>query len=198
MTSPDIYKAPEAELHSADSNSNSPYFIVSIKKLWVMSMVTMGSYLVVWNYFHWRAIKHIENSNIWPVPRAIFSIFFVFSLFNRFDASVNANGQRYAWSPFMCAAVYFIVNIVLGIFSGMTEYFEATALLIFDIPLTIVVIALTTFVTVKAQIAANMVCNDEQGQSNDRFTAANIAWMLFFLVLWALYIVSIFFLLKNP
>lgn len=64
----------------------APFFAVGIRKLVVMSFFTLGLYLLIWFYLHWHTIKAREKSDIWPLPRAIFSIFFIHSLMSEIEA----------------------------------------------------------------------------------------------------------------
>jgi hypothetical protein len=52
------------------------YFPVSITKLVVMSLFTCGLYQILWFYKNWRLIKNREHSDIMPVWRSIFPVFF--------------------------------------------------------------------------------------------------------------------------
>lgn len=58
-----------------------PFFAVSLTKLFVLSTLTLGLYEIYWFYQNWTRIKEREGSNIVPVLRAVFSIFFCYSCF---------------------------------------------------------------------------------------------------------------------
>jgi hypothetical protein len=59
------------------------FFQVAPWKLVLMIFATLGFYQIFWLYQHWRLVKTRDRSDIWPVPRAIFSVFFCYSLFKR-------------------------------------------------------------------------------------------------------------------
>ncbi|HVT35986.1 MAG TPA: hypothetical protein VHE37_10390 [Nevskiaceae bacterium] len=74
------------------ASSEPLYFAVSTRKLAVMSVVTLGLYEVWWFSWNWRLIKQRERSDIMPVGRAIFALFFVYDLFKRICASAEEHG----------------------------------------------------------------------------------------------------------
>jgi hypothetical protein len=57
-----------------------PFFLVSRTKLAVMWLSTLGLYQIYWFYRHWKLTKLRTRSDIWPLPRAIFALFFAHSL----------------------------------------------------------------------------------------------------------------------
>ena len=77
---------------AASENSPTPFFAVSTTKLFVMSICTLTFYQLYWFYKNWCLIKMRELSDIWPVPRAIFSILFCYSCFARIR-DYKASGQ---------------------------------------------------------------------------------------------------------
>jgi hypothetical protein len=58
------------------------FFSVSILKLIVMSVCTLGLYQVYWFYKHWVLIKERSEPHITPWARALFGIFWCYSCFN--------------------------------------------------------------------------------------------------------------------
>ena len=81
-----------------DSNPvvNSPtqlsepiYFPVSPVKLSILSICTFGLYEIYWFYKNWRLIKEREHKKIMPFWRALFALFFCFSLFQRIGRSAK-------------------------------------------------------------------------------------------------------------
>lgn len=73
-----------ADVINSDLDSTQPpFFAVSILKLVVMSICTFGLYETYWFYKNWKLIKARERSNIHPVLRAIFSLFYCYACFAR-------------------------------------------------------------------------------------------------------------------
>jgi len=184
-----VYQAPVADLGTVHELTDQPYYTVSKLKFWVLLILTMGLYVYAWNYKHWHTIKHKDETlaDIWPVARCIFSIFFVFSLFNllhddKFD-------ERYKWSPNVNAFVYFVVALVTSIVSYLPtieNYPIIYALII------LVGTLVPGFAMFNAQIAANIACDDEFGKTNGNFTAVNVIWMFIGILMSTATIVSIY------
>ena len=59
------------------------FFSVSQAKLVVMSFCTLGLYQYYWFYKNWRLVRDRTGENISPAWRAVFTIFYCYSLFNR-------------------------------------------------------------------------------------------------------------------
>lgn len=66
-----------------------PFFAVSLPKLLLMSVCTVGVYELYWFYRHWARIKAREQSAIAPFWRAVFAFFFCYSCF----AKIRAHGK---------------------------------------------------------------------------------------------------------
>lgn len=67
----------------AAESAETPFFPVSVAKLLVLSICTLGLYEVYWFYKNWQRIKAREGSDISPVPRALFSVFYCYPCFAR-------------------------------------------------------------------------------------------------------------------
>ena len=80
------YAPPLARVDDARGSDvvvDAPFFAVAPWKVLLMCVVTMGLYQVYWFYANWRLVQRRERSEIWPVPRAIFGLFFCNALFQR-------------------------------------------------------------------------------------------------------------------
>jgi hypothetical protein len=58
------------------------FFAVSVQKLIVMSVCTLGLYQIYWFYKHWVLIKERSEPHITPWARALFGIFWCYSCFD--------------------------------------------------------------------------------------------------------------------
>lgn len=79
------YSPPTAELvlpANSHSTSEVPFFAVSPLKLVLMSIFTCGLYEIYWFYKNWQIFKLREKENIYPFWRALFAVFFCYSLFS--------------------------------------------------------------------------------------------------------------------
>ena len=186
----EIYKAPEAQLtdNGGAASELTEFFIVSTRKLWIMNLITMGLYTLYWNYMHWQHFrKSINDFTIWPVPRAIFSIFFINALFGLIADSYR-NSAAKSWNPIYCSIVY-ILMILGGYFLDyLIQKEESVTTVILELFYFTVWPVVLTYVMALAQSRANHACMDPGGQLNKEFTAANIIWIVLFVLLWALVI----------
>ena len=117
------YAPPTAEVADvvASGESQLPvYFPVSTTKLLVMYLVTFSFYQFYWFYKHWALIKQREQSNIIPFLRALFSLFFVYSLFK----NIRAEAERYGVLPMPAAGVLAIVWILLNLTERLPTPFD--------------------------------------------------------------------------
>jgi hypothetical protein len=126
---------------------------------------------------------------MWPVIRALFPFFFVFSLLRRLKEEGHAHLEMLQWRSAPTATVMTILLVISkaldraayrSIGSPVTDVLSILILL----PL------LAYFLSVQDKI--NLVCNDPEGEGNARFTAANYAWIAFGAVLWLLVFIGLF------
>jgi hypothetical protein len=101
-----------ADIPPQEAAAEPPFFAVSLAKLVVMSVCTLSLYEIYWFYRNWKYIKGRERTNISPVPRAIFAVFYCYQCFarvRRYDAEKNGNSTLLA-GPL---AIGWIVTTVL-------------------------------------------------------------------------------------
>lgn len=90
---------------------NAPFFSVSITKLIVMSVVTLGLYELYWFYQQWKHERQRTNQNLSPFWRAFFSGIFSFSLFQRVSNLAIANEVSVSFNPNVLGALVLAFNI---------------------------------------------------------------------------------------
>ena len=77
-----------SETISGSPHESEPcFFSVSITKLVVLSLCSLGLYELYWFYKNWQLVKNHERSDISPFWRAIFANFFCYALFRRVKES---------------------------------------------------------------------------------------------------------------
>jgi hypothetical protein len=181
-----IYAAPRANLDEhVQSDSDERFYVVSIRKMLIMSIATAGMYLAFWNFKHWSNYRHTTGESVWPLPRAIFSIFFTHSLFGKI-AEYDTTGKRAGWSydRYATAVVLiYIGNTILSWFGG------GSYLITFICALVVIPI---TLLTKQAQVEANARCGDPAGSRNDKLTAANIFWCVLGSLYWLMLLAAMF------
>ena len=141
------------------------YFAVSKRKLGVMSVCTFGLYQLYWFYMNWKLVREREELDISPFGRAMFSVFFCYSLFERVkdSAAVYQTPSRYSsgWLTFA-----YIVLLILGSPSSPLGFLAFLSFL----PLLPVQEVVNS---VNAKAAPN-------AGPNDRFTVTNIIIIILF------------------
>jgi len=114
--------------------SESHFFPISLNKFLALSIVTFGTYSSYWLYRNWKAIKQKQQSDIMPIARGIFSIFWFYPLFNAFkNDSLARFSQNKVMLPFV-AAIFALLYLILSIASSYSEQAVLSVLVLF-IPL---------------------------------------------------------------
>jgi hypothetical protein len=182
MTNP--YAPPSAQLTTAQTPpdlSEAPFYVVSLPKMLILGVATLGWYWTYWFWRHWQTYKRTTNANIWPLPRAFFMIFTAHTLFETIATRLSRQKIRHAWSPGMWATLYVLVAI--------EQPFAVLLLKIFSTKIMVltvngIAIALGAVALAQAQRAANLASGDASGSSNKTITFPNLLWMTLGLALW--------------
>jgi len=91
--------AEVADVHAV-SKGEPAFFAVSLTKLTVLSLCTMGLYELYWFYKNWQLIRAREQTDILPFWRAFFAIFFCYGCFARIrDGGREVGLQSLAAGP---------------------------------------------------------------------------------------------------
>jgi hypothetical protein len=83
--------------------------IISLNKFIILSIASFGLYEIWWIYKAWRFFQQKENLDILPAARAIFSIVFLISLFNKILSFAKEKGYIENYSS---------VGLFIGFFVG--------------------------------------------------------------------------------
>ncbi|MFT0519006.1 hypothetical protein [Pseudomonas faucium] len=173
---------------SLESNAsfmvNRQFFVVSPKKFAVMTLFTFGWYSLFCFYRSWVLHRAATGERVLPLMRALFGLFFMYSLFRRVDKKICQTGRSYAWSPaVLTVAIVLGWIMLLFVDQGLWQSHPHLAS-----SLLIGAFGLQVFALTRVQCAINFCEGDESGQSNARFTAANWLGMALGLVMWPLLI----------
>jgi len=172
------YAAPAADLLDVDPApvpATEPlFYIVAKTKFWLVMVGTLGMYSVYWFYRNWRQLNRRDKC-YWPIPRAIFAVFFTHSLFGQIEATRVARRVDFRWRPGLMATVYVVCALSDQVSSrlakmGLISDTAAMAPLVLLLPM--------AWSLATAQAAINAVENDPDGRTNARITLANIAWIV--------------------
>jgi len=186
--SENVYAAPLADLNEqADSNTDSRFYVVSTRKLLILYFMTLGLYHLYWNYKNWALHNQATGEGVWPVPRAIFSIFFTHSLFRNI-ASHDVTHERAEWDAASNAT--FMVLLVIG--GNLLDRLASKSI---GSPLTdiasLAMLVPTGLLLKKVQGEINARSGDPAGSSNAAFSSANIAWCVLGAAYWTLVFLGI-------
>jgi RNA polymerase subunit RPABC4/transcription elongation factor Spt4 len=91
------------------------YYGISVTKLVLLSLLTLGLYELYWFYRNWSLIKAQEQVKIIPILRAVFSVFFCYQLFKKVRLSAQALGYKRSYSPALSAAGYIIITLLVNL-----------------------------------------------------------------------------------
>jgi len=87
--------------------------IISLEKFIFLSIVSFGAYEIWWIYKGWRFYQQKEKLDIMPAARAIFSIFFLNTLFNKTLEFAKEKGYNQSYSS-MSLFIGFIAGNLLA------------------------------------------------------------------------------------
>ncbi len=171
MTSENIYQAPEAELVVTSSDEEKlQFFTTTIRKLIILSICTFNIYSLYWFYKHWQAQKLGAGVNCKPVLRAIFQVFFVYSLFSKIKIETASKGIKAAWGAGLFATVYILLQIT-SVVTG--QIFSDPSFIIVSLFISFGISLLGVIPLIVAQKTANQLNGDPEGKQNEQFSGLN-------------------------
>lgn len=101
--------ATKAKENSGEKDSGIEYFAISPQRLALFSIITFGIYEIYWFYKNWQAVKKFEGQDISPFWRAVFAVFFCYSLFKKVLESAKNHAYRGSYSAGWLAAAYILL-----------------------------------------------------------------------------------------
>ena len=184
------YAPPSSDLETAANVEDfHEFYVVSKKKFYSLFVATMGLYLVYWFYKNWSLYRDATGASIWPIPRAIFSIFFVHSLFRAVQEKIDRAGNSFDWNPNSHAGIVVSLIIISNILDNTSAKSIGSP---YTDWLSIIILVPLVFSLHKAQLAINVSCDDAEGKSNDEFTWANYVLLTLGSALWILAMIGLF------
>lgn len=182
-----------ASLASADGAPM--FYVVSLRKFTVLFVATLSLYLIYWFYKNWDLYKDRcpyaseVGSTVWPVPRAVFSVFFVHALFREVKAYGRDHPVVAAWRNNWHATTVVIILLLSTALDRASAHGLGSPTT--DIASLVIILPLLIELR-KAQAMINASCNDPEGSGNSSFTRANYAWIGAGVVFWVLIVIGIF------
>jgi uncharacterized membrane protein YkvI len=185
---PDLYAPPTSDVGGVDGAGGDgiyrAFFTVSVKKFWVMSIVTLGIYQIYWFYRNWKAQMQLTGVKMRPFWRAVFYVFFTHDLFRRINTAVESDASlEEEWNPQGMATAVVVVAILSNVLERLTGRMETHAAMevasLLLLPVHIALIA-------RVQGIVNRLNYDPDGEANDRFSGLNIVAIILGLLFWLL------------
>lgn len=90
----------------------SRYHVVPVWRFVLFSVLTHNAYPVYWFWKNWSQIKRCDNSDIWPIPRAVFGGFTYFMLLTDINTQFVTRGSTRSLTTalgvgfLVCGALY--------------------------------------------------------------------------------------------
>lgn len=185
------YAPPAAQVADMPLASAAPaYYVVGKTKFLLLYVATLGTYALYWFYKNWSQYKAATAADVWPVARAIFSVFFIHALFRSVQERIVASGKRVDWNPEAQATLLVVLLVVSNVMDRISSRIEQYGFLDVISFLLLIPLAVTFL---KAQSAINLACDDVDGASNSRLTGLNYFWIILGMIMWVLIFIGLFF-----
>lgn len=95
-----------------EASSKVEIELTSSTKFILLYVLSFGLYGVWWMYKGWRFFKEKESLDILPAARAIFAIFFMYSLFEKIQNFAKSTGRLQNYSSFGLFMGFLIVSLL--------------------------------------------------------------------------------------
>ena len=178
------YQPPQTDLVAEGARRDGlTWFSVSVPKLLVMSVLTLGLYRWYWFYKNWCVVRDQRGESVSPFWRSVFFVFFAYSLFTRMRVDAVERDQPVSWTAGGQAGLLFLAAIADNILSrghvldgmGLAGFiFIVLPVVAGTLPLTIV------------QGSLNALNGDPDGSANRGYTPGALVISLVGLSLWGL------------
>ena len=176
------YQAPLTDTRPSSVGTSKQYYVVSAKKFFALFFVTLGLYTFYWFWKNWSIWKQRTGENIWPVPRAMFNIFFVHSLFNKIHSDASEVSSSSLSGLQLPATIFILCQIAINISDSLVSDATVTPGML----LLILLLAITSWCLWLGQKQANIASLDSEGNQNNKFTVINYLWLVCGSIFWIL------------
>ncbi|MDR0533960.1 MAG: DUF4339 domain-containing protein [Verrucomicrobiales bacterium] len=170
-----------------ESKSNPLFLYIPVSRLILMNVLSIGFYQVYWIYHNWRFLKRRGKLNVMPFWRAVFSILFIYQLFNEIR---NYSAATQLLKPKFSAGPLAACWIIATIFSNMLGRLDD--LVINLIGLAITLLAALFFLPVQDYInAVNQALPDPPAYYN-KWSLGHIICLIAGLLAWTAILLGLF------
>ncbi|MGZ0782342.1 DUF4234 domain-containing protein [Pseudomonas saponiphila] len=169
--SDNLYAPPQADLVAPSAHTApQPFYVVSKAKFLTLYILTFGIYQLYWAYKNWHQFRHASGQELWPVARALFSIFFIHALYREADAILKRDGHSQDWRHDELATLFVGGVILNAVLDGLARQHMGYPFV--DIA-SLALLPVLAWVTWLGQRGLNAAAGDPEGRSNARFTPLN-------------------------
>jgi len=172
----------------ARGGSSIEYFAISPKRLALFLILTFGIYEIYWFYKNWQAIKEFEGQEIYPFWRAIFAVFFCYSLFKKVLESAKSHAYKSSYSPAWLATAY-ILLLVIGNGLSRVESHDVGFNLIW---LIIIIVAFISLLPVQKAINFNNKKIRKDFKLRKEFSSGEVVLIVIGMILFLLVFIGVF------
>lgn len=168
----------DSSQHNTNYQPSRHYIeLVDGNKFIILYLMSLGLYAVWWMYKSWKFFQEKEEPNMMPAARAIFALFFAYSLFERILKYAKQNDYQSTYN----SALLFIGFLILNMCGNLPDplYLISFFSFIFLIP------------QVRALNFAIMNSDDYDGEEVDRYSARQMAIVAFGCIFWSLIILGL-------
>lgn len=156
-------------------------YVVSITKFLLLSVITLGGYLMYWSYRNWKCYRFVTEIDIWPVVRGMFWPFFIYSLLMRIKGRAQIKNEPCDWHA-GAKSLLIISLVVISLLMPFVMSAPVSQLLVFVIDTATLVASV--YLLVSVQQVTNRLANDSEGCSNSAITEANTVWIILGGIYW--------------
>lgn len=174
------YQPPQARL-LPEPEGVPMFYVVSARKFWVLMIATAGLFELYWFYRHWKTYKTYRPSRLWPIPRAIFAIFFTHELFRAFSKVAKERKVQGASALNGWATLYVVSRLIEGVAHQMAGTVDPHPL---SVGISLMFFAFVAWPLALAQRVANAASGDPEGLSNAQFDLGNGVWIVIGIAFW--------------
>ena len=177
----------------ATSEDTLEYFPVSEGKLITLYILSFGLYGVYWFYKNWTLQQARMDKKIFPLMRAIFSIFFTHSLFRRIKHSAHNLEKKHSFNANLMATLFVVAVVIsnlldrVSVNSGMLDMLSDNTMII----ISLIIFLLSAYPLAAVQATVNRLNNDILGYLNHKYSAWN--YLLIFIggLLWLMLLLGL-------
>jgi hypothetical protein len=182
----------EIQMKPADENE-TPFFPVSESKLITLYILSFGLYGIYWFQQNWKRQQPMMDKKIYPVWRAIFSVFFTHSLFKRIDQQAVHLPQQHKFNANVLATFFVAAIVVSNVIDRLSINTEETQSIINTtlIITSIVLFLLSAYPLTRVQATANRINNDMLGYLNHKYSVWNYVLIILGVVSWLMLVMGL-------